>query len=326
MDRRAFLCGLMVAGIGTSLAVEAQTTRVPRIGYLVLSPLVDPPSAERQAFLNGLSDLGYIEGKSIVIQYRSANWNRGLLPDLAMELVNLRVDVIVAVPGAIEAARDATETIPIVGASLTDPVENKLVASLAHPGGNITGPASVSAELSGKQLQLIKEVIPKLSRVAVLWNSEVGAGPRQWAQTQAAAKVLGVTLQSHAVKDPADLPPTLSVMMRSHPGALLVLASPLTTAYRPIIVEFATKQRLPTIFSLKADAEGGGLISYAASLPDTFRRAARYVDRILKGAKPADLPIEQPTKYELVINLKTAKAIGLTIPQALLVRADQVIE
>jgi putative tryptophan/tyrosine transport system substrate-binding protein len=318
---------LTLSVILSPLATEAQrATRVPRIGYLVLSPLVDPPSAERQALLDGLRELGYVIGQNIAIEYRSANWNRELLPDLAAELVDLKVDVIVAVPGAIEAARDATKTIPIVAASLADPVENRFVTSLAHPGGNITGPASTGSELSGKQLELLKEVIPKLSRVAVLWNPEVEAGPRQWTQTQSAAKLLGVTLQSHEVKDPTGLPRALSAMMRGRPGALIIFASPLTTAYRPIIVEFATKQRLPTIFSLKADVEAGGLISYSASLPDTFRRAARYVDKILKGAKPADLPVEQPTKFELVINRKTAKALGLTIPPSVLLRVDHVIE
>jgi putative ABC transport system substrate-binding protein len=185
---------------------------------------------------------------------------------------------------------------------------------------------SASELLSGKQLELLKEAIPRLSRVAVLWNPANQGGPLQWKGTQSAARRFGVTLQSHEVKDPNDFPRALSAMTRGRPDALLILGSPLTTAYRPIIVEFATKQRVPTMFMRKADVEAGGLMAYSASITDTFRRAAHYVDRILKGAKAADLPIEQPTKFELVINLKTAKALGLTIPQSLLVRADQVIE
>jgi ABC-type uncharacterized transport system substrate-binding protein len=326
------LIGLaVVLAVGLALAplaAEAQQPgRVPLIGYLVLSPLADPPSAERAAFLDGLKELGYVAGRNIIIEYRSAGWNRELLPDLAAELVNLKVDVIVAVPGAVEAARDATKTIPLVIPSMADPVENGLVASLARPGGNITGTVwSASEQLSGKQLELLKEAIPRLSRVAVLWNPTNQGGPLQWKGTQSAARRFGVTLQSHEVKDPNDFPRALSAMTRGRPDALLILGSPLTTAYRPIIVEFATKQRVPTMFMLKADVEGGGLMAYSASLPDTFRRAAHYVDRILKGAKAADLPIEQPTKFELVINLKTAKALGLTIPQSLLVRADELIQ
>jgi putative ABC transport system substrate-binding protein len=308
------------------LVAEAQQPgRVPRIGYLVLSPLADPPSAERAAFLDGLKELGYVAGQNIIMEYRSAVWNRELLPDLAAELVDLKVDVIVAIPGAVESARDATKTIPIVVPALLDPVEAGLVASLARPGGNITGTGTLESELSGKQLELLKETIPKLSRVAVLWNT-AAMGARQLSQTQSAAKLLGVTLQSHEVKGPSDFPQVLSTITRGRPDGLVIVNSPLTSAYRPIIIEFATKHRLPTVFSVKADVEAGGLISYSASLVDTFRRAATYVDKILKGAKPAELPIEQPTRFELVINLKTAKALGLTIPPSVLARADQIIE
>src|SRR5215831_8366638 len=252
MDRRAFLCGLMAGGIGTPLAVEAQTTRVPRIGYLVLFPLVDPPSAERQAFLNGLNDLGYIEGKSIVIQYRSANWNRELLPDLATELVDLKVDVIVAAPGTHEAARNATKTIPIVVASVVDPVEDGLVMSLARPGGNITGPGWSTLELAGKRLELLKEAIPKLSRVAVLWTPPDQAAQRLWQETQSAARRLRVTLRSLEVRDPKDVPKAFAAMTQKRPDALITIPSALTSAYRPIIIDFAIKQRLPTMFAIKA--------------------------------------------------------------------------
>jgi ABC-type uncharacterized transport system substrate-binding protein len=318
---------LVIGILAVPLPAAAQRPgSVPRIGYLILSPLADPPTAERQAFLRGLHELGYVIGRSIIVEYRSAAWNRELLPDLAAELVELKVDVIVAIPGAVEAARDATKTIPIVVPSMTDPVEDRLVASLARPGGNITGTGGIASELVGKQLELLKEAIPRLSRVAVLWNPANQGAPLQWKGTQSAARRLGVTLQSHEVRDPNDFPRALSAITRRRPDALITFATPLTTAYRPIIVEFATKQRLPTMFTVKADVEAGGLMSYSANLPDSFRRAARYVDRILKGARPGDLPIEQPTRFELVINLKTAKALGLTIPQTLLLQADQVIE
>jgi len=322
--------GLIVLAISlvlAPLAGESQSpVKVPRIGYLVLPPLVDPPSAERQAFLDGLRDLGYIVGRTVIIEYRSAAWNRELLSDLAAELVELKVDIIVAIPGAVEAARDATNTIPIVVPSITDPVQGGLVASLSRPGGNITGPGGTASELSEKQLELLKEAIPKLSKVAVLWNPSNQGAPLQWKGTQTAARLLGLTLQSYEVRDPNELPRALVAMTRGRPDALLVFISPLTTAYRPIIVESALKQRLPTMFGLKADVEAGGLISYSANLPAVFRRAAHYVDRILKGVKAGDLPIEQPTRLELVINLKTAKAMGLAIPQTLLLRADHLIE
>jgi len=326
MRRIALAVVLILSLVLAPLAAEAQQVgKVPRVGYLVLSPLADPPSAERAAFLAGLRELGYVAGQNIILEYRSAAWNRDLLPDLAAELVDLKVNVIVAIPGAVAAARDATQTIPIVVPAFLDPVEEGFVASLARPGGNITGTGTAGSELMGKQLELLKETIPKLSRVAVLW-SRSASGLRQLRQTQSAAKLLGVTLQSHEVTGPSDFPQILSTIMRGRPNGLLIVNSPLTSAYRPIIVEFATKQRLPTVFGVKADVEAGGLISYAASIPDMFRRAAPYVDRILKGAKAGDLPIERPTKFELVINLKTAQALGLTIPQSVLVRADEIIQ
>jgi len=317
----------MLGILAAPLAIQGQGARnVPKIGYLVLSPLAEPPSAERQAFLEGLRDLGYLVGQNLIIEYRSAAWNRELLPDLAAELVELKVEVIVVVPGATDAAREATKTIPIVVAAANDPAESGLVASLARPGGNVTGTAVSTLDLTGKRLQLIKEAFPKASRVAVLWSPAYEAASLQWKGTQAAARVLGVTLQALEVKDPRDFPGAFSAMTRKRPDALLTFISPLTTAYRPIIVEFATKNRLPTMFAGREAVEAGGLMSYAPNVPDMFRRAAIYVDKILKGAKPGDLPIEQPTKFELVINLKTAKALGLTIPKSVLLQADQVIQ
>src|SRR5215472_5654864 len=245
------------------VAAGQQPGRVPRIGYLVLSPLVDPPSAERAAFLDGLRELGYVVGQNLVIEYRSAAWNRELLPDLAAELVNLKVDVIVAVPGAIEAARDATKTTPIIVPALGDPVEEGLVKSLGRPGGNITGTGWSAEGLNGKRLELLKEAIPRLSRAAVFWNPANSGAPRQWQETQSAARKLHVTLQSLEVRDPNDVPKAFAAMTQRRPDALLTIASPITTAYRPIIIDFATKQRIPTMFATRADVEAGGLISYA---------------------------------------------------------------
>ncbi len=327
MCRALTLLALAVV-IACAPGAEAQRSadKVPRIGYLVVSPLADPPSAERVAFLEGLRELGYVVGQTVVIEYRSAAWNRELLPELAADLVNLKVDVIVAVPGAIEAARDATKTIPIIVPALGDPVEEGLVKSLARPGGNITGTGWSAEGLSGKRLELLKEAIPKLSHAAVLWNPANQGAPRQWQETLSAARKLRMTLQSLAVRDPNDVPKALATMTRRRPDALITIASPITTAYRPQIIELATKQRIPTMFATKADVEAGGLISYAPSLTDSFRRAARYVDKVLKGANPGDLPIEDPTSFELVINLKTAKALKLQIPKTLLLQANQLIE
>jgi len=322
--------GVLVLALGVlaaSLVADAQRpAKVPRIGYLIVSPLADPPSAEREAFLHGLRELGYVQGQSIVIEYRSANWNREMLPDLAEELVALKVDVIVAVTGAVEAAKSATRAIPIVLPGAPDPVQTGLVTSLARPGGNITGTAWSPAEVAGKRLALLKEAFPKISRVAVLRSptSQLDAG--EWRETQAAARVLGVTVQSLEVRDPKDFPGAFSTMAQKRPDALITISTPLTSAYRPIIVEFATRTRLPTMFGLKADAEAGGLMSYSVNTADLFRRAAGYVDRILKGARPGDLPIEQPTSFELTVNLKTANALGITLPPSILLRAGTVID
>ncbi len=297
------ILALVLAILAAPLVGEAQWQgKVPRVGYLILSPLADPPSAERKAFLEGLRDLGYVVGRTIIIEYRSAAWNRELLPDLAAELVELKVDVLVAVGDAVDAAKETTKTIPIVIPAVNDPVETGLVASLARPGGNITGTAWATAELARKRLELLKEAIPKAAHVTVFWNPTNQGESRQWNETQAAARVLGVTLQSLGVRDPKDFTNVFSAMTRKRPDALITFVSQLTTAYRPIIIEFATKNRLPTMFAVREDVEAGGLMAYAPNVPDGFRRAAGYVDKILRGAKPGDLPVEQPTKFELVIN------------------------
>jgi ABC-type uncharacterized transport system substrate-binding protein len=236
------------------------------------------------------------------------------------------VSVIVAVPGAIEAARDATKTIPIVVPAMRDPVTGRLVTSLARPGGNITGTTGTGPEMGPKRLQLLKETVPKISRIAVLWNPAGDGEKAQWRETQAAARVLGVTAQSLEVTEPKDVEKAFATMNRQRPEALVITTSALTTAYRPLVLEFAAKKRIPTMFDRREDVEAGGLMAYGSDLPDSFRRTATYVDRILKGAKPGDLPIEQPTKFELVINLKTAKVLGIKIPPSVLIRADRVIE
>jgi putative ABC transport system substrate-binding protein len=310
-----------------SLTAEAQqASKIPRIGYLVLAPLVDPPSAERAAFVDGLRGLGYIAGRNIIIEYRSAAWNRELLSRLAAELVELRVDLILAAgPQATQAAREATQKIPIVMIA-GGPMESGLVASLARPGGNVTGFSANMPELGGKRLELLHEAVPRVSRVSVIWNPGNPAATSEWKAAQAAARTLRMQIESVEVRGAEEFRTVLSKMSQHRPPAVVMIDDTLTTTYREIFAEFALKNRLPAIMASRAFAESGGLMSYGTTTSDLFRRAAGQVDRILKGAKPADLPVEQPTKFELVINLKTAKAFGLIIPQSILVRADQVIQ
>ena len=311
----------------TTVAVaEAQQARkVPRIGFL------DPTSravseARIEAFRQGLRKFGYTEGKTIAIDYRFAEGRSERLHDLAIELVHLNVDIIIAraIPGAV-AAEQATTAIPIVFVGVADAVAARLIASLAHPGGNITGLTSLAPELSGKRLELLKETFPKVSRVAVLRNPSNPGDPILWNETQAASQTLGLQLQSLEVRSPKDLEDAFESATRAGTQALVTLTDPLLQSHRKQIVDFAAKSRLPAIYPDSEYVEAGGLMSYAANALEFYARAATYVDRILKGAKPADLPVEQPTKFELVINLKTAKQIGLTIPQSVLYRADRVI-
>jgi len=310
------------------LVAEAQPAgKVARIGYLLLPPLAERPSVERQAFLQGLRDLGYDEDRNVVIEYRSAAWNRQLLPDLATELVERRVDVILAAgPQATLAAREATKTIPIVMVAGGDPVEGGLIASLARPGANLTGFSASLPELAGKRLELLREAVPRLSRVLVIWNPDNPATASEWSETQAAARTLGIKLESVEVRGGKDFAAVLPKMLQRRPAAIVMITDTLTQTYREILAEFAVKNHVPAIMAQREFAEVGGLMSYGPKTSDLFRRAAGQVDKILKGAKPADLPVEQPTTFELVINFKTAKALGLTIPQSLLLRADQVIE
>jgi len=307
------------------LAVEGQqASRVYRIGLLTThsaqATRVEPLRA-------GLRDLGYVEGQNIVIEYRWAEGKYDRFPDLAAELVRLKVDIIVTggTPST-QAAMQATKTIPIVMVGTGDPLRTGLIASLARPGGNVTGLTQLGAEVAGKRLQILKDTVPNVSRVAFLRNRASPAHVPYFNELQAAARGLRLTLQSVEVQEPYEFERAFAAMMRERPDALIVTADAIHQLRQAWIVEFAAKRRLPALYQLKEYVEAGGLMSYGASITDNYRRAATYVDKILKGAKPSDLPVEQPTKFELVINLKTAKALGLTIPQTLLLRADQVIE
>ena len=324
--RRVGLAVVFTVSLGLLPPAEAQQSpKIPRLGYLVLAPLSETPSPERAAFLAGLRELGWIEGKTITIEYRSAKWNPEMFDDLAEELVRMKVDIIV-VAGTdtlLRAAKQATSTIPIVVTGSGDPVAERFVSSLARPGGNVTGISLMIPELGSKRLELLKEVVPRVTRLAVLWSPAAHVELRV---TRAAADKLGLTLQLMEVRNADDLARAFVVLEKERPDALTMLFDGLTTGYRGLVGDFAKKHKLPTVFGAREFAEAGGLMSYAPNMADGFHRAATYVDKILRGAKPADLPVEQPTKFELVINLKTAKALGLTIPQTLLLRADQVIE
>jgi putative ABC transport system substrate-binding protein len=328
IQRRTFLTILAGGLLAAPLAAEAQPAgRVYRVGYL--SPLSPSADATRgEAFLQGLRELGYVEGQNLVIERRFADGTVDRFPDLATELVRLKVDVILAGGGGVlaRAAQSATSTIPIVMTNVEDPVAGGLVASLGRPGRNVTGLTSIVRDLSAKRLQLLHEILPKVSRVAVLWNSAYPGKAVEFSLTLAAARTLGIRLQPLEVQSPVELEGVFEATANGRAEALIVLPDPLTNTHHPRIVELAAKRRLPTMFSQRPFVVDGGLVSYGQSYTDLFRRAAGYVDRILKGAKPADLPVEQPRKFELIINLKTAKALGLTIPQSLLLRADEVIQ
>jgi len=306
-----------------------QAAKVPRIGYLALNPGTSPHL--REAFLQGLRDLGYVEGRNVVIEYRSAEGKPERFPALAAELVALKVDVIVTgggTPTAL-AAKQATRTIPIVFASAGDPVADGLITSLARPGGNITGSSNLTPELVGKCLEQLKQAVPGVSRVAFLWQpGGAGEGTEKdmLKRAEVAARALGVRPQFVEARGPADFDRAFSEMTRARAGALTVLVGAMFIVAQRRLVDLAAKNRLPALYGLREYVDAGGFMSYGPNVADLFRRTATYVDKILKGAKPGDLPVEQPTKFELVINLKTAKALGLTIPPSLLQRADQVIE
>ncbi|HSE88525.1 MAG TPA: ABC transporter substrate-binding protein [Candidatus Binatia bacterium] len=321
----SFLLALILL-VGPVLAEAQQTGRTVTIGCLGNSS----PSLESslvEAFREGLHQLGYVEGRNLVIRYQWAEGQQERQAVLAQELVRLKPDIIITggTPGTL-AAKQATQSIPIVTAIAGDPVASGLVSSLAKPGRNLTGLATLNEELEGKRLEIFKEVVPKLSRVAVLLNPANPFTTIAWKGTQSAAGALGVKLQPVEVRGPNDLDPAIATIKAARPQGLMLVPDRLLTMYRPSIVEFMTKNRLLGIFPWREFPEDGGLMSYGADTTDMYRRAATYVDKILKGRKPADLPVEQPIKFEFIINLKTAKQIGLTIPPNVLARADRVIK
>ena len=325
--RRRFLGTLAGGLLAAPLAAEAQPAgKVTRIGVLEPTSMA-LNAANLDAFRQGLRELGYVEGQNFVVEYRSADGRGERFPDLAAELVRLKVDVILTrgTPAVI-AAKNATRTIPVVMAASGDPVLSGVVSSLARPGGNVTGLSAVVVEVSGKRLELIREVAPGVSRVAALFNMSNPNDALQWKETETAAPTLRVQLQLLDVRKPGDFAGAFDAAVKGRAGALFVGLDALTWANHRPIVELAAKHRLPAIYGGREFVNAGGLIAYGVSYPHLYHRAASYVDKILRGAKPADLPIEQPTKFELVINLKTAKALGLTIPQSLLGRADEVIQ
>jgi putative ABC transport system substrate-binding protein len=316
------LCALLFA---LCLPAEAQqSAKVPRIGYLSAG-FSSPRPARTEAFRQGLRDLGYIEGQNIFIEYRYAEGKLGRLSGLAAELPRFNVDVIFAYgTAAVRVIKEATTTMPVVTVS-ADPVRNGFVASLARPGGNITGLANLTPELAGKRLELLKEVVSPISRVAVIWNSDDPGSGLRMRETEAAARSLGIKVQSLEVRGSNDLEKAFSAIKIEQAGGVVPLRGRTTNNLRERIIELAKRDRVPTVYDDRPLVEAGGLMSYGTFIADLDRRAATYVDKILKGAKPADLPVEQPTKFDLIINLKTAKQIGLTIPPNVLVRADKVI-
>jgi putative tryptophan/tyrosine transport system substrate-binding protein len=307
------------------LAVRAQRVgKVYRIGILETIPAARN-AANLDALRRGLRELGYVEGRNLVIEYRSADGRAERFPELAAELVGLNVDLIVTrgTPAA-KAAKKATERIPMVMATMGDP--HAIVGSYAQPGGNVTGVTTFSTELTAKRIELLKELIPRLSRIGLLHNMGNPAAPPEWEETKTAARSLGLQAELLDVRSYDDLGRAFELAIRQHVDALLIGADGLTQMHQQTIVDLVTRNRLPTAYPAREFVEAGGLMAYAVNYPDLYFRFATFIDKIFKGAKPADLPVEQPTKFELVINLKTAKAFGLTIPQSLLLRADQIIQ
>jgi len=324
--RAAFAATLTLGVLATALAAAQPAARVYRVGVLLSGP-VSAVAASVQAFREGLRELGYVEGQNLAVELREMTAAEGRLDRLAADLVRSKTDVLVtwASPATL-AAKRATSTVPIVMVSVGDPVGADLVASLARPGRNVTGIANIAVDLTGKQLQLLTELRPGVTRIAVLRNPINPASALYWREAQAAGRSSGVELQLVDVRDPRELETAFAAMGRERPPGLLVLPSPLFLTERRRIAELALKARLPTAFARNENVEAGGLISYGPKLTELFRQAAVYVDKILKGANPGDLPVEQPTKFELVVNLKTAKALGFTISPSVLGRADRVLE
>ena len=326
MTKKSLVWLLVTFFLGNvSVAQAQQPTKIPRIGYLTSTSPSDS-SARIEAFRQGLRELGYMEGKNIVIEYRYAEGNVDRLPALTAELVRLKLDIIITAGSpATRAAKEASVTIPIVMTRDGDPVGNGFVASLARPGGNITGLSTLNPELSGKRLELLREIVPKLSRVAVFGTSTRPGNAQALREVELAAKAFGVKLQYLDVQNPKDIDTAFRAAGKGRAEGLLTLGGPVLASHRTQVVGLAIKSRLPAIYERSDFVEDGGLVSYGVNVLDLDRRAATYVDKILKGRTPADLPVEQPMRFEFVINLKAAKAIGLTIPPNVLVRATKVI-
>jgi putative tryptophan/tyrosine transport system substrate-binding protein len=330
LSRRAFVSSLAALAASPAIVFKPQSAYAQqpasprRIGVLLVA--ISLESKEAQAFRQGLRDAGYAEGRDVVIEWRSANGDYARIPALATDLVQRKVDVIVvdSTPGA-QAVKRATSTIPIVMAVVGDPVGSGIVANLAHPGGNVTGFSVLAAALSAKRLQLLKETVPRLTRIAVLWNPDTRWHAKAVEELKAVAPSLSIKLSFVSVRTPEEFSPAFSAISRAHAQALYVLSDAQFVVHRRTLLKLASKARLPDIYGVRHFPDEGGLMSYGANYADHWRRSAGYVDKILKGAKPGDLPVEQSTKFELVVNLKTAKALGITIPQSILLQADEVI-
>jgi putative ABC transport system substrate-binding protein len=323
-NRRTFIAALGSAAAWPLVARAQQAGSRYTVGFLSAGSEITPLDT---AFITALGELGWVEGKNVVFERRYAENRLERLPGLAADLVSLKVDVIAA-PGTLAplAAKQANSTIPIVMLAAGDPLGSGLVASLARPGGNVTGMSLMAPELGGKRLELLKEILPQLARVAVLWNAANPYSELVFKETQSAGRTLGIEVQSLEVRAPDDFDRAFEAASLQRPDALITVEDPLTLNHRQRVADFTATQRLPALYGVKEFAAAGGLMSYGASLIDLSRRAAGYVDKILRGAKPADLPVQQPTKFEFVINLKTAKALGITFPTLLLARSDEVIE
>jgi putative ABC transport system substrate-binding protein len=317
----SILFGVVLLAVAV-IAEAQQSKKVPKIGFLVV-PSRAFFANRLESFQQGLHSLGYVEGKNVVIEYRYAEGKLDRLPDLAKELVGAKVDVIVTTSAtSVLAVKNATRTIPLVFAGVQDPVASGIIDSLARPGGNATGLSIVATELGGKRLELLKEAVPRIARVVFLWQGGTALAMKE---TQEAARALGLQCQSIEVRDSKGVDIAFEAVKKNRAQALLTSPGPIINTHQARIIEFAAKNRLPAMYAGPEFVDAGGLMSYSPSYTDLYRRVAYYVDKILKGAKPADLPVEQPTKFELVINLKTAKQIGVTIPQRVLGRADRVI-
>jgi putative ABC transport system substrate-binding protein len=323
--RRLALAALGLSLVAAPISTEAQkAAKVYRIGVLDTAPTL--PNANIDAFRNRLRELGYVEGQNVVLEYRSAGGRPNAFPALAEELVRLKVDLILTRgTAAVTAAKNATSTIPIVMATSGDPLGAGVVSGLARPGGNVTGVSAQTVEVSGKRIQLLKEAIPGIRRIAAILDKGTGLVPQQWGSTEQSARSMGLEPHLVEITKAEDLGPAFDAAVKHRADAVVVGLGPIMQSNVGRVVELATKRRLPAAFFSREFVEAGGLMAYGVSYPDAYRRAATYVDKIFKGAKPADLPIEQPTKFELVLNLKTAKALGITIPHAVLLRADEVL-